>query len=65
MNFIKDLPTLIPYLKEWWEEYLWQHSSERVDLAVKRLATYNKFMNGEPGFTRNPYTNPEDYNFIE
>ena len=64
MDFIRDLPTLIPYLREWWEEQSWQHSPERRELAVKRLAIYNKFMNGEAGFKRNPYAYPEDYDFL-
>ena len=57
MNFINEI-------REWWEEYCWQISPERKELAVKRLETYNKFMNREAGFTRNPYTYPEDYNFL-
>jgi hypothetical protein len=50
-------------LREWWEEWCWQNSPERMELATKRLSIYKKFMDKDPAFSRNPYAYPEDYDF--
>jgi hypothetical protein len=56
LSFINDF-------KEMWEELSWQFSDDRKELAAKRLAAFKKHVNQEPGFLRNPYTDPEDYQF--
>ena len=64
VSLIKDLPELIPYLKDWWAVYSYQNSQARVEDAVTRLAIYKKYLDKEPAYNRNPYEYPDDYDSL-
>lgn len=45
-------------IQDWWAEFRWKNSQERVDLARKRVAAHEKAMR-EGGDS--PYRFPEKY----
>lgn len=64
MSLIQKVKDLWQEFVMWHDEMQWQNSTERRELAVKRLAIYRKFMDGDPSCVHSPYTHPENYNFL-
>lgn len=58
-------------IRELWQEFMmwhdkmvWNNSTERRELATKRLAIYRKYMSGDKSCLYSPYTHPEEYKFF-